>query len=286
MRQHGGLRLQRALCVLVLLLSPLATAATAVIYPRPEADSDQRGQYHVRLLEMALDRANSEFRVQRSAVRMQQGRALLMLGQNKGIDIVCFMTSAEREASFLPIRIPVDKGLIGWRLLLISKAKARQPDGWTTIDQLKRLRAGQGSDWPDTDILRSNGFLVHGTSNYEGLFSMLSQGRIDYFPRSVNEVWNEADAHADQLEVEPSLVLRYPSASYFFVRKGNDKLAADVTAGLEKMIADGSFDKLFYEYYGDILKRSGLKDRRVIELRNPLLPDGIPAGRQHLMYRE
>jgi membrane-bound lytic murein transglycosylase MltF len=209
-----------------------------------------------------------------------------MLGQNKGIDIVCFMTSAEREAAFLPIRIPVDKGLIGWRLLLISKVKARYAEGWTNIEQLKRLRAGQGSDWPDTEILRSNGFLVHGTSNYEGLFSMLSQGRIDYFPRSVNEVWNEADAHSDQLEVEPSVVLRYPSASYFFVRKGNDKLAVDVTAGLEKMIADGSFDKLFYEYYGDILKRSSLKDRRVIELRNPLLPDGVPAGRQHLMHRE
>ena len=285
MGHEGGRLLRHALCACVLMLPLLSPAVTTVIYPRPEADSDRRSQYPARLLELALERANSQFRVQRSDVRMQQGRALLMLRQGKGIDIVCFMTSAERETSMLPIRIPIDKGLIGWRLLLVNKERAGTP-GWTDLDQLKQLRAGQGSDWPDFDILRANGFKVHGTSNYEGLFTMLAQGRIDYFPRSVNEIWSEADMHSQELAVEPSIVLRYPSASYYFVRKGNEKLAADVTAGLEKMIADGSFDKLFLEYYGDLLKRSGLKERRIIDLRNPLLPDGIPALRQHLMYRE
>ena len=58
MHQHGGRRLWRVLGVLTLLLPGLCAAATTVIYPRPEADSDRRSQYPARLLEMALARAN------------------------------------------------------------------------------------------------------------------------------------------------------------------------------------------------------------------------------------
>ena len=115
---------------------------------------------------------------------------------------------------------------------------------------------------------------------------MLESERIDYLPRAVTEVWLEADAHQENLMVEPALVFRYPAASYFFVRKGNEQLAADITVGFEKLIADGSFEKIFQEYYGDIIRRSALKDRRIIELDNPLLPDGIPVERRKLLFRE
>jgi ABC-type amino acid transport substrate-binding protein len=152
--------------------------------------------------------------------------------------------------------------------------------------ELRGLTAGQGSDWPDFAILRANGFKVYGTTNYDSLFSMLETERIDYFPRSVNEVWMEADAHQEQLMVEPTLAFRYAAASYYFVRKGNEQLASDITVGLEKMIADGSFDKLFQEYYGEIIRRSTLKERRIIELDNPLLPNGIPVERRKLLFRE
>ncbi len=252
----------------------------------PVSAPDERSLYTQRLLELVLQRAYTTYRVEQHPVRMLQGRALVRLQNNDGIDVVSTMTSADREANFLPIRIPIDKGLIGWRLLLINKSQASKLKSLRSIDDLKALTAGQGSDWPDTAIMRANGLNVYGTSNYEALFSMLESERIDYFPRAVTEIWSEAALYQDRLAVEPSVVLRYPTAIYYFVRKDNTRLAADITAGLEKMIADGSFEKLFQEYYGDMIRKSALKERRVFDLKNPLMPTSLPLARKNLWFRE
>jgi hypothetical protein len=273
-----------ALFCLLLAASAMARAEIVVRYPAPESSGDARSRYPTRLLELALARANKDYRVTTSPMRMQQSRALVMLEKNEGIDAVCFMTSPEREASLLPIRIPVDKGLIGMRLLLVERAQAAHFGEVTTLETLQKLRAGQGSAWPDTAILRANKLPVSTTTNYESLFQMLEARRIDYFPRSVNEIWEEADHHP-RLAVAPGVMLHYTAASYFFVHKDNVQLAADLTEGLEKMIADGSFERLFQQYYADIIARSDLKNRRVIELRNPVQPDGLPLERKALWLR-
>jgi hypothetical protein len=277
--KHSASRL--LLAASLLLACHAQAAPTAVVFPRPETDTDVRSLYPARLLQLALNRSGRAYKVQLSSLRMPQGRGILRLSNGEGVDIVCYMTSAEREANLLPIRIPVDKGLIGWRLLLVNKANAA---GLGDIDRIKSLTAGQGSDWPDTAILRANGFKVYATMTYESLFIMLANRRIDYFPRSVSEIWQEADQHGAELAVAPGIALRYPSATYFFVRKGDTQLAADVTAGLERMIADGSFDKLFQQFYGELIRRSGLQNRRIIDLHNPMLPDGVPAARKSLLY--
>lgn len=261
-----------------------AHGAIVVRYPRPESGPDERSRYTLRLLELALQRAPAPYRVELNPVRMQQGRALVQLRNNEGIDVLSTMTSSEREAQLQPIRIPIDKGLIGWRLLLIRKADAGRFVAPLTLASLKKLKAGQGSDWPDTPIMRANGLKVYGTSNYEALFNMLESGRIDYFPRAVSEIWTELELHEDALAVEPSVVLRYPTAIYYFVRKGDKRLAADLTAGLEQMIADGSFDKLFDEFYGEMIRKADLKNRSVIHLKNPLMPSRMPLERRQLWF--
>lgn len=276
---------------LVLLIAalwqpPHAAAEVVVRFPRAETEPDVRSFYARRLLELVLQRAYTTYRLELHPVRMQQGRAIVRLKNGQGIDVLSTMTSVEREQELLPIRIPIDKGLIGWRLLLINREQAAKFSSVDSLDELKKLTAGQGHDWPDVRILRDNGLNVYdGTTNYISLFSMLERQRIDYFPRSVTEVWSEADQYQQRLMVEPSLVLRYPSAMYFFVRKGNARLATDIREGLEKMIADGSFDKLFQEHYGDMIARSGLKERRVLELSNPLMPAQMPLTRKNLWYR-
>lgn len=278
----------RWLAILLVATMPLPGLSADIVirYPRPESNPDERSRYPLRLLEHVLARSGRDYRIDISPVRMQQGRALLSLENDAGIDIVSTMTTAEREARLLPIRIPIDKGLIGWRLLLINKVDKVKFAGVRSLADLSELMAGQGSDWPDTAIMRANGLAVYGTSNYESLFSMLESERLDYFPRSVTEIWSEAELHKRRLEIEPSLVLRYPTAIYFFVRKGDTQLAADVTTGMEKMIADGSFDRLFNEFFGDMIKRAGLRERRVIDLKNPLMPTSLPLGRKNLWFRD
>ncbi|MGZ3182134.1 MAG: substrate-binding periplasmic protein [Telluria sp.] len=266
-------------------LGPAAAGAqTTVVYPR---GPDGAPGFPEQVLELALQRSDSPYRLRLSQQVLTQARALALLEAGKGIDVVNYMTSADREERLLPIRIPIDKGLLGMRLLLIHHSAAARFRAITRADELKRLLAGQGSDWPDTDILRRNGFRVYTTTNYAGLFKMLDSARIDYFPRSIGEIWDEAARHAaDGLIVEPTLMLRYPTASYFFVNRHNPKLAAAISAGLEAMRADGTFDRLFDQFYGDLIRRAKIASRTVLYLPNPLLPPGTPLERKELWMPE
>ncbi len=196
------------------------------------------------------------------------------------------MTSAEREQALLAIRIPLFKGLIGTRLLLINATDQPRFEQITGGAQLRALHAGQGHDWPDTDILLHNGYAVAGSASYSGLFKKLSKQRIDYFPRSVLEIWEEADQHAEEgLVVEASMVLQYPAAIYFFVNKKNHALARRLEEGLRRAIADGSFEALFFERFGALIQRARLAARTRFDLENPLLSSETPLDQLELWHQ-
>jgi len=60
-------------------------------------------------------------------------------------------------------------------------------------------------------------------------------------------------------------------------------LAAAIRRGLEAMLSDGSFDRLFNENFAASLRALNLEKRRVIELNNPLLPES-PSNQQKRHY--
>lgn len=273
--------MKNALCTIAALLMMGQAAAATIIYPKDETPNDPRNEYPVKVLELALKKSGGTYQAQASQSIMQQGRAIAELEKGAPEPTVLWtMTSKEREASLLPIRIPIEKGLIGWRLPLVTQAKQDQFKGVASLADMKKFSAGQGHDWPDTEILRSNGLTVQGASSYAGLFPMLLSGRFDYFPRSISEIWSEADSHkAEQIVVDPHVILHYPAAIYFFVNKKNTQLANDLKTGMEKAIADGSFDALFHQYNDPTIKRAKLENRAVIELKNPLLPAETPLDR-------
>jgi hypothetical protein len=267
---------------------PQAHAAALVRYPQSESEGqgERSEHYPVRLLKMALARAGADTTLESTSVMMRQNRGLAELRNGRAIDVMWTMSSLQREQDLLPVRIPLDMGLIGWRLLLIRKSDAERFAAIRRQAELQGLDALQGHDWPDTEILRANGFKVQTASDYAGMFKMLESGRVDYFPRAVFEVWNEAEAFAAQdLMVAPGLALHYPAAFYFFVNKSNTALATAIQRGLESMLADGSYERLFRDYFGEMVSRSGLGARRVFELRNPLLSQATPLARRQLWYR-
>ncbi len=193
------------------------------------------------------------------------------------------MTSEAREQALRPIRIPIDKGLLGWRLFLIKKSNAASFTKVKTLDDLRKLQAGQGHDWPDTEILRHNGLNVQTNTSYEGLFRMLEAKRFDYFPRSVIEIWDEQNAFGlEDLEIEKGVILYYPTAFYFFVNKEDRTLARAIETGLNNAIQNGKFEKLFQQTYGDVLQRAHMRTRTRLQLANPLLPKATPLGRKEL----
>ena len=56
----------------------------------------------------------------------------------------------------------------------------------------------------------------------------------------------------------------------------NQALHKLLNDGLLEAIADGSFDTLFFKYFAAVIAQADLKNRRIIELTNPLLPRSAP----------
>ena len=274
---------------LTYLLSAPTSAKSAnepVIYAwAASMASDKRGHYPIELLKLALAKSGQPYYATPSKYNLSQWRTLRHLQMNKGIDVVWTLSSPEREEELLPIRIPIDRGLIGWRLLLITQDKIPALTQLKTAAQLKTLVAGQGHDWPDFPILRDNGFNVSPSSSYEGLFHMLMRGRIDYFPRSITEIHPELGMHPDlSLAIAPHWVLHYPAPLYFFVRKDNVQLAAAIKQGLELAIGDGSMRQLFTQHFETAIAQAQLHQRQIVYLRNPLLTPETPLDRSDLWF--
>jgi hypothetical protein len=234
-----------------------------------------------------LSKTGVRYTLRPNALLMSHERAMQMMGANGGIDVFWGPTTRKMEQNYLAIRIPLDKGILGWRLLLINAHDRQLFDGVHSLMQLQSYSAGQAREWADTEILRANGLKVVGTEAYESMFDMLAAQRFDYFPRGIGEIWSEAKSHAKlDLEVERHLVLHYPAYTYFFVSKSNTELARTIERGLRAAIADGSFDKLFEQFNGASIKRAHLNSRIVFELVNPLLPDDTPSmGKDDQIHR-
>ena len=280
-----GLLFACLLWTLLLQATPAWAENRVLIYPRAEGLGDRRDEYPVELLALALSKAGRHEELQQSAFFMLQARSIRELEAGRAMDVIWTMTSVERENSLLPIRIPIDRGMLGWRLLLVRQDNLARFAHVHRLTDLQDLRAGQGADWPDTTILRKSGLTVDESARYGDLFLKLAAGRIDYFPRGINEVWGEMEQHKEAgLAVEPRLALHYPTAMYFFVNKRDTALAADLTRGLEKAIHDGSFDALFQRYFGSAVQRAKLSERQILEVKNPLLPPETPLGNAKLWY--
>jgi len=274
----------RLLASLLLVWPMLAASVEIIRFPKPEFEGDRRLDYAQQLLQLALSKVGTEYRIQAAEIPMNQERQVLEIEAGRTLDVGPIPSSAERESRLLPIRIPINKGMLGWRLGLIRKGDQGLIAGIRSLDDLRGVRLAQGQEWPDTQILRANGVEVITAPKYEVLFKMLVGRRFDYFPRSLMEIWEEQERNADTLEVEPHLALHYFYDAYFMVNRKNTKLAQDIREGLEKAVADGSFDKLFHGYYGERLRKAHLEKRTVIELRNPLLTPGTPSDRPELWY--
>ena len=119
-----------------------------------------------------------------------------------------------------------------------------------TFKDLKKLKACQGTHWPDTKILEDAGIKVVKNTRYEAMFLQVQYDRCDYFPRGVHEAYSEIQVRKDKykdLMLYDKLIIYYPFPMYFFVAKENKLLAQRVKQGLLHMINNGSFDEFMKE---------------------------------------
>jgi len=265
-----------------------ASEPLVIRYVPPENPDYDSHMYYVNMLRLALERtteSHGSFQLKPLDYYMVQERAIYELTRGRKLDIYWTMTSNVREAQMLPIRIPLIKGLLGFRIFIIREEDQEKFTQVKSIADLNRLQAGQGTDWPDTTILRANDIQTIGITDYDSLFPMLEKKRIDYIPRGINEPWNEIETHKEKgFVVEKNLMLQYRAPIYFFVHQSQKALAQRIETGLRLAINDGTFDQLFYGYPGrsEVFERANVKGRKVFQLVNPLLTPQTPLDEAEL----
>ncbi|WP_369434535.1 substrate-binding periplasmic protein [Psychromonas sp. MME1] len=201
------------------------------------------------------------------------------------IDVMWAGINNHLDESFMTVRIPILKGLLGHRIFIIRKDQQSKFNNVKTLDDLKKLNAGQGTQWGDTAILKAASVPVITTLKYPNLFYMLEGGRFDYFPRAIHEPWSEVASRPElNLTVEKNIMLVYPFAMYFFVEKNNQALHEKLTQGFEMAIADGSFDELFFsnQQIKDALSKTHFKNRIIIKIPNGAMHPDTPIDRPEL----
>jgi len=255
-----------------------------ILFFPPKFDSiNPDKDYVYQLIQLILKKSNDKFgpcEVTLLDHRLPLKRIELYIQKNRLIDIAAFTVTNERSSKMLPIEIPISKGLMGYRLLMIHKNDVNKFSSIKRVSDLRKFMAGQGTGWADVKILETNNLPVLTTGSIKTLIDMLAHNRFDYFPRGALQISTEIKTYQDKpVIIEPSIVLRYPSMTALYVNSDNIKLAKRLEYGLKKSYDDGSFDQFFNSHPSSItaLANLDLDKRKVLDLCNPILPTWVPV---------
>ncbi|MFL0799014.1 MAG: transporter substrate-binding domain-containing protein [Agarilytica sp.] len=260
--------------------------AVAAVYPKPSTEHPLLNGYPIELLRMALTKAQAPYVLIPSFKSLPKNRALFRLKNREGIDVLWSDTNSHKEKDFYPIKIPIYKGLSGWRIPLVNKHRSIPTSQILSFDKLKQYSLIQGSDWPGRKVFEANHIVVHHAYEQASLYEMLGRNRGDMLFQSVVELSGQENKHRYYgLKIDDNIAVRYPSAVYFFVHKDNHALAEAIQKGLFKSISDGSFDALFEKSLTPFLKSCHLDERTILDIDNPNVPEAMQLGDQALWYR-
>jgi hypothetical protein len=234
------------------------------------------------ILKLAMSKIDPDTQFIEQPEELSIGRVVSGV-EDQTLDVMWAGASPENEKRLRTVRIPVLKGLLGHRIFIIRAADQNRFDKIKTFADLQKFKAGQGTLWGDTTVLKNAQIPVVTTLKYPNLFPMLEGERFDYFPRAIHEPWVEVKSHADlNLVVEKNVMLIYPFALYFYVNKSNTELHNKIYQGFEKAIEDGSYNEFFFNHQmiKDAIEAAELNKRTVIRINNTDMHPDTPYDRK------
>jgi hypothetical protein len=262
------------------------------VYHGPESSHDARYIYHWEVLRTALElttKKYGDFQLVMAPTMTEDRQMTEMKKSSPSLTVMIRETNAEYEKILTPVRIPIDRNLIGYRVLMIDKKTQASLLKVKTSDDLKPFPMGQGAGWGDVAILENAGFQVKTEVRYDDLFKSLSFGKFQLFPRGVVEVLEEFRQFKNlypNLAIESKIMIYYPLPTYFWFHntESGRKMAQRVDEGMRLMIRSGSLQKIFDKHYTKIIRELDLKSRMVIKIPNPFLPATVPFDKPELWY--
>lgn len=196
--------------------------------------------------------------------------------QHDQADVTYFPTNIKAEQQLIPIRIPLYKGLMGYRILVIQKEYQARFDKFTSLAQLKAIPQGAGTRWRTTKIFEHHDFNYITADRTSSLLKMLDANRFLYTTRGLIEVPETISAlqsvHTN-LKIEDSQVIYTELPVYFFVAKHRTDLATKIQDGLNHIVENGEFDKIFDRFFNTIPTSLNLDKRTIHHIENPFLSD-------------
>jgi hypothetical protein len=272
--------LVRMCAALLLPLALTAAAASELRIAKPRALDDPAYLYFTGLLQKALQKAANGRELPQlvTTIEMAEDRMVRELRADRIIDILWLGGSKERANGLLMVQVPLERGLVGYRQFIIRKERVAEFDAIKTVADLANLKACQGAQWGDTEILRAAKFNLVTSVSYENLFKQLAAGRCDYFPRGFHQGKAEMAARSlvyPELVIYEPLILHYPFAAYFYVHPKNKLVAQWLQDGLEKMIDDGELITYMQQqgHTSRAFPLRGTEEKRILVIPNIYLPD-------------
>jgi hypothetical protein len=242
--------------------------------------SPVRREYEKQLLSLCLSEAgfmNADILVDESDYPNAEDEGNIF---SNGCDV---LVSVAGNQKFLAkrkiiIEMPICRGIVGHRLLIIPKKSAERFSNISDIEHLRKMTVGVPATWADADLFRKNGFKVSEKGSLEDIFTRLLNQQFDYIALGANEIESIFEKLADlnkELLIEPNILVYYPLPLVFYVHPEKIELANIVEIGLKTAIANGKHAALFEMHHPNIMDRLALRTRKTIHLSNPYLPESL-----------
>lgn len=259
------------------VVADLKPAATIKFWNGNKTPSRQ--QYEREILDAALAATNAKgpYSIEESRTDYPLAEDEASVFRSKGFDLFGTVAGNQKLAGEQKILVPLPlmKGILGYRILIVRKADAQKFAAIKSADELKKLRMGIPATWADAGLFRHNGYPVVEKGSFDDVFQRLENNEFDYVTfgaNEVNSVFTGRAAKSGKLMIEPSLLVYYPFPLVFYVNPQQPALADRITEGVKTISTNGELDKIFNRYYGEVLGQLKLATRTRIILENPILP--------------
>ena len=172
-----------------------------------------------------------------------------------------------------PVPIPITGGILGLRVGWTNPTSLADLQVIRSIKDLQRISLVQGLGWSDVEIFDRAGLRTY-TARSEKLLRLVNDNRVQLFPRGVAELEAENSMVRSlypQMVLDSHLLIIYPFAGFFYVAPENTALAGAIQIGFERVIADGSYQRLVEESIMTpwLRRQLQLRSRRILVVHNP-----------------
>ncbi len=293
--QTHASRIRRCAHALLLLVLGLGTCACAL------ADSfivqNEPHLQHARALaRVALDAAGMQAEFI-DAPTSNERRNLFMI--SSGQTQMDFMPATPdrlrlvEQGKLRMIPVPLDRGLLGYRVNLLLKSQRDKLANVHTVSDLALYSMGQNEGWMDVAIYRAVGIPTKEIKSWSnGEFAeQMEAGFLDLFPLGLEETLSFFLPHFQQrypqLTIDPYILVRYPWFRFVWVspQSDADELYQALQRGFDIIARNGTFVKVWNQYRKPP-PESFFAQRTIIDINNPFYTkELVPQRYQHLLYQ-